>query len=288
MFAPAASLPSAWGGVGNGCRKEAAVILVVGVIPARYGSTRFPGKPLAPILGRPMIQWVYERALVIPGVDRVLAATDDERIARAVEAFGGMAVMTSPGCPSGSDRVFEAVRDLPCEVVLNLQGDEPTLDPVGVGALVSLMRSSPDLQMGTLVAPLTRPEDYENPNVVKVALGEGGRCLYFSRSPVPHSRDRAFQAAPLWRHIGIYAYRKEFLATFTGWPTGASSPRRAWSSSGRWKGESLSARPRWSGPAAPWTRPKTWHGRRPASWKRGDGRRGKRKGGRQEAEGSKP
>lgn len=168
-----------------------------------------------------MIRWVYERALAIPGVDRVLAATDDERIARAVEDFGGTAVMTSPGCPSGSDRVFEAVRDMPCDVVLNLQGDEPTLDPGGVGALVLLMLSSPDLQMGTLVAPLTSPEDYENPNVVKVALGDGGRCLYFSRSPVPHLRDRRFEAAPLWRHIGIYAYRKEFLEAFTGWPTGA-------------------------------------------------------------------
>jgi 3-deoxy-D-manno-octulosonate cytidylyltransferase len=189
-------------------------------VPARYASTRFPGKPLAPILGKPMIQWVYERATQVHGMERVLVATDDRRIAAAVARFGGEAVMTSDHCASGSDRVWEAVKDLDCDVVVNLQGDEPTLEPASVQALLDLMASNPDLELGTLVAPLIRPEDFRDPNVVKVVLGAVGRCLYFSRSPVPHLRERAFEAVPLWRHVGVYAFRKALLEAFTGWPRG--------------------------------------------------------------------
>ncbi len=192
---------------------------VVGVIPARYASSRFPGKPLAPILGRPMIHWVYERSLKVPGLDEVVVATDDQRIADAVSGFGGRCVLTGE-CATGSDRVFQAVRDVECDVVLNLQGDEPTLDPSSVGALVGLMLGRPGLEMGTLVAPIRDRREYEAENVVKVVMGEDGQCLYFSRSPVPHLRERPFEGAPLWRHVGIYAFRKAFLEAFTGWPAG--------------------------------------------------------------------
>lgn len=193
---------------------------VVGVIPARFASTRFPGKPLFPLLGKPMIRWVYERASRAQALEKVLVATDDERIYLAVEAFGGRAVMTSRDCPTGSDRVWEAVRDLDCEVVLNIQGDEPALDTSGVQALARMMLDDPSLAMGTLVAPLERQEEYSNPNVVKVALGQEGRCLYFSRSPIPFLRGAGFGVAPLYRHVGIYAFRKRFLGEYTHWPQG--------------------------------------------------------------------
>jgi 3-deoxy-manno-octulosonate cytidylyltransferase (CMP-KDO synthetase) len=189
----------------------------VGVIPARFESTRFPGKPLAPILGRPMIRWVWERAARVRGLGRLLVATDDERIASAVRGFGGEAVMTSPACASGSDRVWEAVKTLPCDVVVNLQGDEPGLEPAAVEALLGLMASDPALELGTLATALTDPGEAADPNVVKVVLGEGGRCLYFSRSPVPYLEDGR-EGTPRWRHVGIYAFRKGLLEAFTSWP----------------------------------------------------------------------
>jgi 3-deoxy-manno-octulosonate cytidylyltransferase (CMP-KDO synthetase) len=154
-------------------------------------------------------------------VDEVLVATDDARIAGAVTGAGGSAVETSPACATGSDRVWEAVRDRPCDIVLNLQGDEPALSPAAVGQLVALMRADPSLQMGTLASRLTDPAQHADPNVVKVVLGEGGRCLYFSRSPVPHLRGAALPEAPVFRHVGVYAFRKAFLGAFTAWPQGA-------------------------------------------------------------------
>ncbi len=166
-----------------------------------------------------MVQWVYERALKVPGLDEVMVASDDERIVDAVRGFGGRCALTGE-CATGSDRVFQAVRELPCDVVLNLQGDEPTLDPQSVGALVRMMLERPGLEMGTLVAPIRDRREYEAASVVKVAMGEDGRCLYFSRSPVPHLRERPFEGAPLWRHVGIYAFRKAFLEAFTAWPPG--------------------------------------------------------------------
>ncbi len=193
---------------------------VVGVIPARFGSTRFPGKPLAPILGRPMIQWVYERAAKVRGLERLLVATDDERIAEAVRAFGGEAVLTPPDCASGSDRAWEAVRETSCDVVLNLQGDEPALEPSGIEALVELMERDQEAGLGTLVTPLNRRQEYENPNIVKTVLSDSGRCLYFSRSPVPYLRGKAFGETPLWRHVGVYAFRRPLLEAFVGWPRG--------------------------------------------------------------------
>lgn len=194
---------------------------VVAVIPARHASTRFPGKPLAPLLGRPMVLWVLERARLVPGVDDVLVATEDPRIASVVRSAGGEAILTSPDCATGSDRVWEAVKGRPCDIVLNLQGDEPALDPLAVGELVALMRADPGLPMGTLASRLTDPAAHADPNVVKVVLGEGGRCLYFSRSPVPYLRGAPLSEAPVYRHVGVYAFRKAFLETFTGWPQGA-------------------------------------------------------------------
>lgn len=189
----------------------------VGVIPARYDSSRFPGKPLAPILGKPMIQWVWERAARVRGLERLIVATDDRRIASAVEGFGGEAVMTSPACASGSDRAWEAVRELSCDVVVNLQGDEPGLEPAAVDALIGLMASDPALALGTLATPLLDPKEAADPNVVKVVLGEDGRCHYFSRSPVPFFREEGAGGAR-WRHVGIYAFRKALLGAFTTWP----------------------------------------------------------------------
>jgi len=194
-------------------------VRAVAIIPARYGSTRFPGKALAPILGRPMIQWVYERASRVGGLDRLLVATDDERIAGAVLGFGGEVVMTSRNCPSGSDRAWEAVRGIPCDIVVNLQGDEPAIEPSSIEALLALM-GDPAVGLGTLVTPIKERAEYEDPNVVKAVLGEGGRCLYFSRSPVPFLRGRAFEAADPWRHVGVYAFRRNILEAFVGWPEG--------------------------------------------------------------------
>ncbi len=193
---------------------------IVAVIPARFGSTRFPGKPLAPILGKPMIVWVLERAAMIHGVSRVVVATDDQRIVSAVRVAGGESVMTPPSCPTGSDRVFAAIRDAECDLVVNLQGDEPALDPEAVSALVSMMAENSPVQMGTLVAPISSEKEYANPNVVKAVLDDQNRCLYFSRSPIPHLRGCALDDAPVYRHAGVYCFRKEFLAIFTGWPRG--------------------------------------------------------------------
>lgn len=192
----------------------------VAVIPARFASSRFPGKPLAPILGRPMVLWVLERARRVRGLSEVAVATDDTRIARCVEEGGGKAILTSPACPSGTDRVEEASRSLQADVVVNLQGDEPALNPLAVEALLSLMEGDPGLPMGTLATRALSRKEYDDPNVVKVVLGEGGRCLYFSRSPVPFFREGDPDLGKVFRHVGVYAYRKDFLARFTSWPEG--------------------------------------------------------------------
>jgi len=190
----------------------------VGVIPARYASTRFPGKPLCPILGKPMLQWVYERASRARGLDAILVATDDKRIERVARSFGGEVVMTPRSCPSGSDRAWLAVREKPFDLILNIQGDEPTLETSSLEALLDLMASHPNLPLGTLVSPLRSQREFRNPNVVKVALGEGGRCLYFSRSPVPCLRGKPIKGSPVFRHVGLYAFRRESLEAFTSWP----------------------------------------------------------------------
>lgn len=188
---------------------------VVVVIPARYDSSRLPGKPLADIGGQPMIRRVYEKAAAAPGVDAVLVATDDERIRAAVVGFGGVAVMTSPSHPSGTDRIAEAVAAVDAEIVVNVQGDLPLLDPGSVAAAVAALRSDASLAMATLMTPIRDEAEYVNPNVVKVVTDAAGNALYFSRAPIPTWRDGAEPGAVIARrHIGLYAYRRDFLLQF--------------------------------------------------------------------------
>jgi len=185
---------------------------VVAVIPARYASVRFPGKALAIVGGKPLIQHVWERARRLACVERVLVATDDERIAAAVTRFGGTAVMTPSDLPSGTDRVARVARSLPADIVVNLQGDEPTFDVKAVDDLVALMAEDPTIEMGTLAHPIRDEEEHRDVNAIKVVLDQAGYALYFSRSPVPFFRRPGF-AGPL-RHIGIYVFRAAFLQRF--------------------------------------------------------------------------
>ena len=190
----------------------------VGVIPARYASSRFEGKVLAPLGDRSLIQHVYERAAQAEGLSLVFVATDDERVADAVRQFGGKVVMTSPRHPSGTDRIAEAVRDLNADVVVNIQGDEPFISPTVIDQAVAPFRSRPDLCMTTLSHPITDTRSLRDPNVVKVVTDLRGYALYFSRSQIPYPRrDESEQAHA---HIGLYAYRKDFLLRFASMPPG--------------------------------------------------------------------
>ena len=188
---------------------------VVIVIPARYGSTRLPGKPLADIAGKPMVQHVHERAQQVPGVDQVLVATDDERVASAVAAFGGRAVMTDPEHPSGTDRLAEVMRQVPADIYINLQGDEPLVRPEDIRKLVEGMLHDDSVAVGTLCHAIDADEAL-NPNTVKVVLADNGDALYFSRSPIPYPRDA--EEASYLKHVGVYAYRKEVLQQYAGLP----------------------------------------------------------------------
>lgn len=191
---------------------------VVAVIPARYAAERFPGKPLHPIAGVPMVVRVLERALLAPRVGRVLVATDDERIARAVEAAGGEAVMTDPALPSGTDRVRAATQGLPAEVVLNVQGDEPLMEPANLDIVAGFLLEHPEFPLATVAVPLPDPEQAASPNVVKVVRADDLAALYFSRSPLPYRR-RPEPSLPTLKHLGLYGYRKEALARLTSLPT---------------------------------------------------------------------
>lgn len=184
----------------------------VAVIPARYASLRFPGKALAMVGGKPLIQHVWERARLLTAVERVVVATDDERIARTVRDFGGMAVMTSAAHPSGTDRVAEAMRGEDVELVVNLQGDEPSFDAKAVDELVGLMAEDRTIQMGTLAHPIRDDEELADVNANKVVLDQAGYALYFSRAPIPYRRQPGL-VTPL-RHIGIYVFRAPFLQRF--------------------------------------------------------------------------
>ena len=191
--------------------------IVLAVIPARYGSTRFPGKPLAPILDKPMIQWVYERAKTATRIDDVIVATDDDRIKTAVESFGGKAVMTAPDQPTGTDRIAEAIKNRAADLVLNVQGDEPLIPPVVLDRLVEDMLES-NADMGTVAVPFSATDrDPASPDAVKVVVDQSGNALYFSRALIPHVRSGGTPVAPLL-HWGLYAYRRTFLETFVQWP----------------------------------------------------------------------
>jgi 3-deoxy-manno-octulosonate cytidylyltransferase (CMP-KDO synthetase) len=181
---------------------------VLAVIPARYGSSRFPGKPLALIRGIPMILRVYRSAARLRGVDTVVVATDDERIRRTVEEDGGRAVLTSESHDSGTSRVAEVASRYRYGIVLNVQGDEPILPVAGIERLIEIMRSDRRIEMGTLATPSSDPSESASADVVKVVCGSDGNALYFSRSPLPSG------PGSFLRHIGVYAYRRSFLLRF--------------------------------------------------------------------------
>jgi 3-deoxy-manno-octulosonate cytidylyltransferase (CMP-KDO synthetase) len=183
-----------------------------GIIPARYQSRRFPGKPLAPILGKPMIQWVYENAKKSSSLERLLVATDDKRIFKACQSFGADVIMTSPAHHSGTDRIAEAAQKVDSSIIVNIQGDEPLLQPDMIDSLVKSLQED-NAPMATLVYKTTDLASLSDENVVKVVFNRNGYALYFSRSPLPsHPQDFFF------RHIGIYAYKKNFLMNFPHLP----------------------------------------------------------------------
>jgi 3-deoxy-manno-octulosonate cytidylyltransferase (CMP-KDO synthetase) len=177
-------------------------------------STRFPGKPLADLTGKPMIVHVLERVARCQSVGRILVATDDARIVDAVRAAGFEARMTDPAHPNGTSRVAEVARTLDEELIVNVQGDEPQIEPALVDRTVEALAARPDMPMATLVSPFAPGEDPANPNIVKCVTAIDGRALYFSRSLVPFDRDRAPGAAAPRKHVGLYAYRRSFLDVF--------------------------------------------------------------------------
>jgi 3-deoxy-manno-octulosonate cytidylyltransferase (CMP-KDO synthetase) len=204
-------------------------LAIVAIIPARYASTRLPGKPLSEIHGKTMIERVYERARAAHTVDRVLVATDDQRIAEVVRAFGGEARMTSKDHQSGTDRLAEAADGGDVDIVVNVQGDEPMLDPAGIDAAVQALVSDPALPISTLSMPLLSVDEMLSATVVKVVTNAEGDALYFSRAPIPHYRrgvsaDWAASAADAVarslarKHVGLYAYRRAALLRFASLP----------------------------------------------------------------------
>lgn len=195
---------------------------IVGIIPARYASKRLPGKPLALIQGKPMIQHVYERAGKAATLKRLLVATDDSRIREAALRFGAEVLMTSPDHGSGTDRVAEAARQLslpPEAVVVNIQGDEPLLQPEVIDQLVQALAAAPETPMATLAHQGLGRTDLHDPGVVKVVFDTGKQAIYFSRAPIPHARG-ATEAPTYYKHVGLYAFRNAFLQQFTTLPPG--------------------------------------------------------------------
>lgn len=185
----------------------------VAVIPARYDSTRLPGKPLLDICGKPLIQRVWDVVAHVRGLDEIIVATDDERIAKVVQDFGGRAVMTSHDCQSGSDRVREVAQTVEADVYVNVQGDEPLLEPAAIEKLLGVFAQDANVQVATLCSPISR-EEAQSPNQVKVVRDHAGNALYFSRAPLPFVRE-VNETGEYLGHIGIYAYRREALYSFT-------------------------------------------------------------------------
>ena len=187
---------------------------VVAIIPARYAATRLPGKVLLDIAGKPMIQHVFERASATAGISRVLVATDDERIAEAVRAFGGEACMTRSNHETGTDRLAEVAAGLQADVIVNVQGDEPLIAPASIQIALEPLRSSPDVVMSTLRERIHDLDEVRDPNNVKVVVDQGEFALYFSRHAIPYPRNNGDGGIAYWRHIGLYAYRRDFLLTY--------------------------------------------------------------------------
>ena len=198
---------------------------ILGVIPARWASTRFPGKPLAMLKGGPLIQWVWERAIQVDGVSEWLVTTDDPRIEEAVKQFGGHAMMTSSDHASGTDRIAEVAKDRPEQMIVNIQGDEPLLDPKAVEAVIVALNSDDAAGVGTAAFPIRSLEELDDPNVVKVSLDLNQRALTFTRSAIPYVRDHQDRRSWIdrgihYRHLGVYVYRRAALFDFCRWKPG--------------------------------------------------------------------
>lgn len=192
------------------------------VIPARYGSTRLPGKALAEIAGKPLAQHVYDRARLSKLASGCLIATDDDRIRRTCEDFGGAVMMTSPAHNSGTDRMAEVAAKTDADVYVNVQGDEPLIDPEAVDLIIKMMFDEPGIRMGTLKRPIETYEDFVNPNMVRVVCDKDDFALYFSRAPIPRLTREEFEAADtsqlVFKHIGVYSFRRDFLMEFSRMP----------------------------------------------------------------------
>jgi 3-deoxy-manno-octulosonate cytidylyltransferase (CMP-KDO synthetase) len=189
----------------------------IAVIPARYASVRFPGKVLADRTGKPLVQHVYERAAAAERIARVIVAADDPRIVEAVHAFGGEAVLTRDDHPNGTSRIAEVAPGLAADVIVNVQGDEPDLEPALIDRAVDQLAAHPDCVASTVGSPFAGDEDPADPNIVKVVVGAAGLALYFSRALIPYDRDGTAPAPPL-KHVGLYVYRRDFLPTFVALP----------------------------------------------------------------------
>lgn len=193
---------------------------VAGIIPARWGSSRFPGKPLHKLAGKTLLQHVFERVNNCEELDLILVATDDDRIRAEAESFGAEVAMTSADHPTGTDRIAEAIEDRP-EIthVINIQGDEPLVDPALVDSFATTLARDPELPMITAANPILDSSQLHDPNIVKVVIDCEGNALYFSRSPLPYCRSEPEALVPL-RHMGLYGYRRDFLEQFVQWPPG--------------------------------------------------------------------
>jgi 3-deoxy-manno-octulosonate cytidylyltransferase (CMP-KDO synthetase) len=193
---------------------------VIAVIPARYSSTRFAGKVLAKDTGKYLIQHTYERACLAKLPEKVIIAADDEKVVAAANTFGTECVLTSPDHQSGTDRIAEAVADMDVEIIVNLQGDEPEIDPGNIDYLAKMLMENPDCPMATLAAEFQTAQQVSDPNIVKVIIGRNNKAIYFSRSPIPYDREKSGvgDVKQYLRHIGIYAYRKKFLLEITALP----------------------------------------------------------------------
>jgi 3-deoxy-manno-octulosonate cytidylyltransferase (CMP-KDO synthetase) len=192
---------------------------ILGVIPARFASTRFPGKVLAPIAGKTMLQHVYERASLCTYLTSVMIATDDHRVYATARSFGARVRMTRSDHLSGTDRVAEAASAEDAEIVVNIQGDEPLIDPAAIDAAILPLVHEPELVMGTLKKRIEDPREITDPNVVKVATNGAGDALYFSRCPIPFERGKP-GSTPYFKHIGLYVYRRDFLLAYSALPVG--------------------------------------------------------------------
>jgi len=190
---------------------------VIGIIPARYDSKRFPGKVLADILGRPLIQRVYEQARKVELLDEILVATDNEEIFKVVENFGGKAVMTSSNCKSGTDRLAEVAGSLDADIFINIQGDEPLISPELISRVAQALIEDNAIEIATVARKVTTQEELNNPNVVKVVIDNDGFALYFSRAQIPYVRDFLEiknLGSVCYKHIGLYGYKRGFLLNF--------------------------------------------------------------------------